>query len=520
MRRTKITVIAISLITGAALLTACGNLGSGNAGTADTPSTSLENVAEIELNSDGTYTPKSGDRYVGIRIEFEDGNDWQFYTICKGDTVVDCGVNSAMAEYTIKEDYIGKNYKDAFVDFYNFHSQYEDHGDVAEIQIMNPDGADAEDEYADVLAEVAKKIAPKAKTGYMGEDKDRFIERIGIYTESYAWEISEERREKEREEEAAAEEERKRKEEEERRLAEEALEAERNTPVSSAAEIRKRLDKGIDSAILGSDIVIDVSSDTLEGIYIECEGHAVTIKGTWPKVAPGRDGRSGIELMNAGKVDMSGLTINGETFTDEEWVRNGYEFVRMRDTNYKNVTFPSGLVPNEPPEVAPFEGCVCCGIEDDGMNENLGYMGPSVTYEEQKELETKVVTAILTEGDADNVEGAYDGDFAVWTNLEIDVGNTVLPNQDYQFLTLKPGSSLKITGTIALTGGRLGWRVTEASQLDINGLTLTKKHPSPDMVKIEYNPSAGLDTSLLNCKASSGTIKFDLSDTGYSITIW
>ncbi|MBR6396411.1 MAG: hypothetical protein IKS09_05530, partial [Lachnospiraceae bacterium] len=106
------------------------------------------------------------------------------------------------------------------------------------------------------------------------------------------------------------------------------------------------------------------------------------------------------------------------------------------------------------------------------------------------------------------------------TNLEIDVGNTVLPNQDYQFLTLKPGSSLKITGTIALTGGRLGWRVTEASQLDINGLTLTKKHPSPDMVKIEYNPSAGLDTSLLNCKASSGTIKFDLSDTGYSITIW
>ena len=87
-------------------------------------------------------------------------------------------------------------------------------------------------------------------------------------------------------------------------------------------------------------------------------------------------------------------------------------------------------------------------------------------------------------------------------------------------MTLKPGASLKITGSITLTGGRLGWQVSEYSQLDINGLTLVKKHPSPDMLKISFSPSVGIDTSKLNCKGSGGTIKFDISDSSYNVTIW
>ena len=520
MRKIKGTAIISILAASFLWLSACGDVGSSTEENALKPSTDLEAVKTVELNTDGSYTPKSGNRYVGIRIAFEDGEDWQFYTICNGDTVIDCGVNSRMSELTVKDDYIGKSYKDAFIDFFKFHSQYDNHGKVKEIQLMTPEGGDSEKEYASVLKELAKEIAPKADTGYMGEDKERFIERISIYTEGYAARVAEAKGEVEREKEREAERQKQLKEEEERKQAEKAEEEWRTKPLSSVAEIRERLDKGIDEVTLAGDIVIDVGADSLDGVLIRCDGHSVTVKGTWPVVSGPKEGRSGIELENAGKVDLTGLSVNADSFVHEEWVGRGYVFVLIKDTNYKNVSFPAEYVPNAPFECAPFIGYISCNIDDEGENENIGYMGPSVTYEELKEIETKVVTAILTEGDADSVEGDYGRDFFIWTNLEIDVGNTVLPNQDYQFLTLKPGASLKITGSITLTGGRLGWSVSEYSQLDINGLTLIKKHPSPDMLKISYNPAVGIDTSKLNCKGGGGTIKFDQSDNSYNVTIW
>lgn len=521
MGKIKGTAIISILIAGFLCMSACGDVGSSTEETESKTSINLETVKAVELNTDGSYTPKSGNRYVGIRISFEDGEDWQFYTICNGDTVIDCGVNSQMSELTVKDDFIGKSYKDAFVGFFKFHSQYDDHGKVKEIQLMTPEGGDSEKEYASVLKELAKEIAPKADTGYMGEDKERFIERISIYTEGYAARVAEAKGEIEREKEREAEQQRQLKEEEERKQAEKAEEEWRTKPLSSVAEIRERLDKGIDEVTLGGDIVIDVSSDTLTGVIIHCEGHTVTFTGMWPAVAPTTpDKRTGIELENAGKVDLSGLSADINSFNHPDWVGGGCNFVLIRETNYKNVIAPAGYEPNNPPECPPFTGYISYGIDDEGMNEGFGYQGPGTTYEEQNALETKVVTAILTEGDADSVEGDYGRDYAFWTKLEIDVGNTVLPNQDYQYMTLKPGASLKITGSITLTGGRLGWQVSEYSQLDINGLTLVKKHPSPDMLKISYNPAVGIDTSKLNCKGGGGTIKFDQSDNSYNVTIW
>ena len=520
MRKIKGTAIISILAAGFLWLNACGESGSSIEETLSKPSTNLETLKDVELNTDGSYTPKTGDRYVGIRIAFEDGEDWQFYTICNGDTVIDCGVNSHMSEITVKEDYIGKNYKDAFVEFFRFHSQYDNHGKVTEIKLMTPEGDDSETEYASVLKDLAKEIAPKAETGYMGEDKERFIERISIYTEGYAARVAEAKGEAEREKEREEEEQRRLKEEEERKQAEKAEEEWRTKPISSVAEIREHLDKGFDEVWLAGDIVIDVGVDPLDGTIIHCEGHSVTIKGTWAPVNLHTDGRTGIELENAGKVDMSGLSVDTDSIDHSEWLGGGFNIVVVRETGYKNVTAPSGYKPNEPPECAPFAGYVSYGIDDDGMNEGFGYQGPRISYEDLNAIETKVVTAILTEGDADSVEGDYDGDFSIWTHLDIDVGSTVLPNQDYQFLTLKPGGSLKITGSITLTGGRLSWRVSEYSQLDINGLTLVKKHPSPDMLKISYNSSVGIDTSKLNCKGGGGTIKFDQSDSSYNVTIW
>jgi len=79
---------------------------------------------------------------------------------------------------------------------------------------------------------------------------------------------------------------------------------------------------------------------------------------------------------------------------------------------------------------------------------------------------------------------------------------------------------VKISGTITLTGGKLDFTVCESEQLDIRGLTLIKQHPSPDMVKIRYELSAGLNTGLLQAKAGKGTIKFTLGESAYDITIW
>ena len=131
------------------------------------------------------------------------------------------------------------------------------------------------------------------------------------------------------------------------------------------------------------------------------------------------------------------------------------------------------------------------------------------------------MTAILTEGDADSV--LEDPDHRInefWTEMEIDVGDVVLPDQDYQMFKLHPGAKLKISGKIALTGGKLDWEVSEPDQLDIRDLTLVKKHASPDMVKVRFDPTIGINEDLLQAKAASGKIMFNKGDSSYDITIW
>ena len=219
-------------------------------------------------------------------------------------------------------------------------------------------------------------------------------------------------------------------------------------------------------------------------------------------------------------VDMTQLVISEDMFNEVEWIGNVYTFVAICDTDYNKVSFPVGMIPNWNPEVAPFKGFMTCGYDEAGLKENVSYCGPYITYEEQNKLDRANVAKIVTEGDL--LENGIDSnsDYAVWTNVELDVGNVVLPNQDYQHITVKPGGSLKITGKITITGGRLDWAVTANGQLDISGITLVKRHPSPDMMIIRCRDFSDLDVSHLQPKAESGTIKFSLSDESYYITIW
>ena len=56
--------------------------------------------------------------------------------------------------------------------------------------------------------------------------------------------------------------------------------------------------------------------------------------------------------------------------------------------------------------------------------------------------------------------------------------------------------------------------------LDIRNLKLTKKHPSPDMVKIRFAKGVKVNMKLLKAKATSGKIKIIKGTDSVDISIW
>lgn len=539
MKRRMLFII-VTMLVACMALAACGGqeVGSeGGQGTDDffeIDAADALAAAKDSLNDDGSYTVQKGNLYIGIRYDFEDGTYWELMTICQGDTVIDCARNCPLERFMYKEEYVGKTYEQAFRDFYEINHPAEDHGLPTKITLLIMEN-DREKKYEKMLAGIKEDISPAAKTGFQEDDKNHFDEAIVEFTEDLVFRLEEEeRRRREEAEEASREEERIRleeearaSEEEERRREEERLHA----PVSTASEIKERKGLGVNDFTLAADLVINMEEGFPTDVRIDCEGHSVIIKGIFRENMKGT--WRGIELWNASSVDLSGLTIDRAAFRDEDFLpeqegmenhQQFAEIVSIIGTNYKNVTFPVD-VPNrdtfDDRDKSVFEGYFVCEVNDEGDQEKIVYVGPQTTYEARLALDTAVATAILTNGDADDLLGDnYHGEYAIWTDVEIDMGNVTLPNQDYRGIELKPGASLKISGTIAITGGKLDFTVCEADQLDITGLTLVKKHPSPDMVKIRYDSSAGLNTSLLQAKAGSGTIKFALGDQSYDITIW
>ena len=198
--------------------------------------------------------------------------------------------------------------------------------------------------------------------------------------------------------------------------------------------------------------------------------------------------------------------------------------VHIFNTSYKNVTFPSWIKNRDDINditLPIFEGYFMYEINDDGDQESISYTGPRATYEVRHEKEQNVITEILTKGDGCDILGEdYRGEYDVWTDVTVDVGNVTLPNQDYMGIRLRPGAKLTVNGTVTITGGTLSFEICEGDQLDLTGLTLIKKHPSPDMVKVRYERNLKVNEELLKAKAGSGSINFTLSETSYDITIW
>ncbi|MCR5256392.1 MAG: hypothetical protein K6D96_10805 [Acetatifactor sp.] len=546
MKRKKlINIISVLLI--CIFLGACGD----DKAAAGANASEGENIGEAQalsnalssLNSDGTYTVKKGSKYIGINYSFSDGSYFELMTVCEKDEVVDCARNSALLRFMLKEEYLGKTYEDAFIDFYKINSAVEDHGDVEKISLIIMED-DSDTEYEKVLQDIRQEVAPDAKTEITYDDKWHFDEVIENFTTDYIFRLTEEANRladeaaKAEEDRIKQEEEKKaeelEKQEEEKRKAEE-LERQKEeeylkSPVDGMDEICLRYEKKVREFTLSKDLTIDFSQKVPKGISIDCNGKNVIVKGSLTGEIKKDHDPYFLELKNAGKVDMSGLSLDINSFDPEEWRPEEdtfggarFDIVIVKDTDYNNVVFPSEipLIDNFDGPASIFDEYFMCEINDYGDEEKVTFVGTEYTYEERHAEEVEVVTMILTKGDANDILGGeWHGEYDVWTDVSIDVGTVTLPNQDYMGIRVRPGGKLTVSGFIEITGGKLDFTVSEKDQLDLNGLTIKKSHPSPDMIKVRYDGISGIDESKVKPKASSGTIKFASGTESYDITIW
>ena len=108
----------------------------------------------------------------------------------------------------------------------------------------------------------------------------------------------------------------------------------------------------------------------------------------------------------------------------------------------------------------------------------------------------------------------------IWTKVTVNVGKAKIPNVEPQEIKIMKGGKLTVKGTIAVTGGRLNFTIYGSDCLDIRNLKLTKKHPSPDMVKIRLGKNVKPNMKLLKSKATKGKVKVAKGSGSVDITIW
>lgn len=452
------------------------------------------------LNEDGTYTPKEGDFYIGAAFNYVGAELLAIDLICKDGLVVDCGNSGGISGEFRKEDYIGLSYMEAVEKYYETFGAERNIKDADEIIIsVTPDMDNDRDPIREEFQKLAEKIGfPPNKINFASDPKERFNEKIAAFTEDA---VRKQAQDGGQDEGQGG-----------------GKESEIPTLLEAASfdELKKGYEAGCREFVLTGDVNIDLNQCDLYDSIIECGGHSVTVSG----VIRYREGVGAVEVRfeNPGAVDLSAVSVDEDSFESKDTVRQSWGLT-FHGGDYKNLKMPSGIYSREDKvDFVPFEGHAWIDINDDGTDFFLGFAGPNVSYDELHEKEIQIMTAILTEGDAEGLE--TQNNMMFWTKMEIDVGDVTLPDQDYWGFKLMPGASLKISGKITITGGRFGWNISEGDQLDIRDLTLVKKHASPDMVKISFDSSVVINEELLQAKAGSGKIMFDKSADSYNITIW
>ena len=494
MKRFTAIVLALSIAFTVALSGCSGKTDGSDAGSSSSASESL---------SPSAPKPVEGLNYIGVRVETEQNSGriaMDLYMICNGITITNCGTS----EYTPgfrKDDFVGKTYKEGVRNFIGL-IKADPNLNIVGLGAMIAGDEDYES-YREGFDEGKNEHYREITVdGAVRETEDKFIEMCRMSDEKYQGEWKD--------------------------LVdgEGGEQGQGNTPsahVKTIAEIQEQMKNGIDRVTLGDDITIDVSTDDIFGIAMDCNGFSVTIKGKLDGTAAYKKAGKNVlfELDNAAAVNMSGLTVSAKSFNKNEFAKKDVMIVVINDLSSSEVIWPKGVKgKTDTRNMSPIADYLNYNIS--GSKMDLTYHGPAYTYADRNKLETAMVKAVLTKGKASGFKDdrGQKLDCQIWTKVTVKVGKSKLPQSEPQEIIIMKGGKLTVKGTIAVTGGRLNFTVNGSNCLDIRNLKLTKKHPSPDMVKIRFNKKAGVNMKLLKAKATSGKIKITKSTDSVDITIW
>lgn len=498
------------------LLSGCsGNAGGSVAGSSVSGNAvGSESVSLSEPDEGPAPSPKpvEGVNYIGVRVETEHNGGnvaMDLYMICNGDIITDCGTS----EYTPgfrKEEFVGMPYWDGVRNYIGL-IKADPNLNVVGLGAMIAGEEDYES-YREGFDEGKNEHYRQIDVdGAARETEEKFIEMCRMSDEKYKGEWK-------------------------------ALvdgeggggapdggnpggdDHPEQPPVKTLDELREQMKSGIDRVTLGGDITIDVSKDDIFGIAINCNKHAVTITGKLDgNAAYKKAGKDTLfELENASAVKLSGLSVSTKSFTKDNFAKKEVRIVVIHNATKTKVTWPKGVSGKvDTRNMSPLADYLSYSVtsKDDFME--MTYHGPKSTYAERNKLETAMVKQILTKGKSSvKDDSGHKIDCQVWTKVTVNVGKAKIPKVEPQEIIIMKSGKVTVKGTIAVTGGRLNFMVYGANCLDIRNLKLTKKHPSPDMVKIRFAKKVKVNTKLLKAKATKGKLKVKKGTDSVDITIW
>ncbi len=432
---------------------------------------------------------------VGVSYRRPDMNTSQLWTFCSPDgKITECGTNANVPKFS-EDHYIGMMYTDAFEDFYYLVSD----GDLstfASMEIIVCDELYDREPVIKSCEKVRDTVLPGTELGSISETKKAFTDTIAQSRSNYGAQGT-------------------------------FVDHENggDPPPPEMVEITDQasFDKALEqnenpnnaNLSLGQDgTVLDVSKIN-NNINLQCNGHDITIKGMTSNDYT-------VVLFGAGRIDLSGIT-----FPAEKAVGGGedhHDYIRWHDTMFDQVTLPND-VPDRlelGQNAGPFDTVFGFEFSAEGDMGLIGISGPRDTYDVVHQRDIETVKQILATGTTDGIEG----DGKIWTDVEIDVGEIVLPEQIRADITLGKGAHLKLTGTITVTAERLRFSVVEPDQLDISGLYIVKECMSPDIIKISHPQDMEIDRDMVTISGGEGgesgenKVVYSFDNDSVSITIW